>query len=404
MSTYEYILRNPDGRIITERGDFESESAARSRISGPGILVIKIKKVSGPLGGDASFLEKKPSDLDLATFAEQMSVMLFAESGGVRALREVGQGIENKKFQSIVRSLETSVSEGQSLSMAMREHPKTFNSLVTSLIEAGEISSQMPVMLSDLGAMLRKDAELKSKLKSAMIYPGFTAGLAILMAYFMLTKLVPQFTGFLVDSGGKLPALTLALVATSNFLQKAGLFVFIAMGAVIWAFNKYKATPGGKRTIDRLILKTPILGMMVRDVTVARLSRAISLLLENGVKQPQILRILQGIADNEIYRQALIEVGEGVERGESISSGFRNHPKLFTPMMTSMMTIGEESSGISKTMASTADHYEREANRRAENLAKAMEPMMMLVIAVIVGTIVIGMFLPMVSLIQTLQG
>lgn len=398
----KYTIQNPDGRTITATGEFESVNAMKNEIITPGSILVsyQIGNRDIDLG---EFMAKKPNDVDLATFSEQMAVMLNANAGSVGSLREVGGGMEKESFRKIVKSIEQKVSEGASISEAMREHPKVFSKMYIALIEAGESSNELPRQLAGLGESLRKDAELRAKLKSAMVYPGITLGLALIMTYVMLTKLVPQFAGFLTSAGGKLPALTLGIMAVSNFLQKSG--GFLALGLVgLWIlFTRYRKTNEGEKKIDQILLKIPIVGKLVRDVTVSRLARSIAILVENGVKLPEIMRILPGIANNRIFSDALEEISRGIQRGEGVAENMRNRPEVFPRMMASMMQIGENSGSIDETMRSTADHYEREANRQAENLSKAVEPMMMIIVGVLVGTIVIGMFLPMVSLIQQLQ-
>lgn len=400
---YQYLY-NIGGNSQKAEGEFDSLAALKEHISSRGGILIEYKKVNtSSMNAEIKFLEKGPAATDVAQFAEQMAVMLDSGANVRRSLHDIGRDTPNAKLKRAIGEIEGDVEVGSDLSEAMGKHPSIFDNLMVSLVQAGEASNKMDTMLMDLGAMKRSEAEMNNKVRSAMVYPSVMLVAALLLTYLMLTKMVPQFADMVTQTGGEMPALTKFVMGISGFMVRNQIALIIGIPLVAYSFARYRTSREGKPKVDHYLLKMPIIGPLLKATIVSRISRALSLLLRNGVRMPQAVRILQGISGNEDYKQALIEIGEGVKTGERMSMLMREYPELFPGMMVSMMAIGEESGKIDTVMAKSAEHFEREASHRADTLTKAIEPMMLIFVGLVIGTIVIAMFLPMISLMQNLQ-
>jgi type IV pilus assembly protein PilC len=403
MAMYQYTVRDKSGKLISSSMEAESRRAVVDALREKGYYIAEIKEPGSGFGAEIKIPglgPRMPSLRDITIFSRQFSTMISSGLPVVQSLNILQKQTESKGLQNIIKEVRTDVEGGTPLSDAMAKHPRTFDGLYVNLVRAGEVSGSLETILDRVASFLEKNAELRGKIKGAMTYPTIVLIIALGITYFLLTTIVPQFAGLLTETGGDLPALTQGLIVVSNFVQNTGwmILVFIAIG--VFAYRQIYRTPKGRYQIDKLKLRIPIFGNLIRKAAVASFSRTFSLLLRSGVNVVEALDITKGTANNAIVEEALNNAKLAVQKGEQISQPLAAVPEVFPPMVTSMIAIGEETGAIDSMLAKIADFYDREVDEAVEQLTAAIEPLLMVFLGGIVGTIVVGMFLPMFQIVQ----
>jgi len=403
MATYQYTVRDKSGKLITSSMEAESRRAVVDTLREKGYYIAEIKEPGSGLGADIKIPglgPRKPTLRDITIFSRQFSTMISSGLPVVQSLTILHKQTESKGLQNIIKEVRTDVEGGTPLSDALAKHPRTFDGLYVNLVRAGEVSGSLETILDRVASFLEKNAELRGKIKGAMTYPTIVLIIALGITYFLLTTIVPQFAGLLTETGGDLPALTQGLIIVSNFVQSAGwlILVFIAIG--VFAYRQIYRTAKGRYQIDKIKLRIPVFGNLIRKAAVASFSRTFSLLLRSGVNVVEALDITKGTANNAIVEEALNNAKLAVQKGEQISQPLAAVPEVFPPMVTSMIAIGEETGAIDSMLAKIADFYDREVDEAVDQLTAAIEPLLMVFLGGIVGTIVVGMFLPMFQIVQ----
>lgn len=401
---FTYTIIGNDGKAVNEQAEFTSEEEFFADIAGRNQTLLKYSSSgSGLLSSEIKLLEKKPTPDDLATFAEQMSVMLGAGITSAKALEQVAADTPNAVLKRSLMEIREGTVRGDPFSEAMAA-TGLFDNLTVNLVVAGERTSKTKEMLMQLSIMKRKEAELNAKIRSAMIYPMVMLTMAIILTYAMLTQMVPKFATMVADSGGKMPALTAAVMAISNVLSANQVYILLGVPIAIYLFNGWKKTASGRAQIDRLMLKIPVMGPLLKANIISRTARALAMLIDAGVPMVKALEIAGGVAANQEYRSAFDTIREEAANGESVASMMRQYPHLFSGMFVAMMQIGEDSGKTVQTMMQTAEQNERIAERRADTLTKTIEPVMLIFVGALIGTIVIAMFLPLFAIMNSISG
>ena len=408
MPNYAYSVRDAGGVLRSGMSEAENPEVLGRRLREQGFTIqeikqAKAKKSTGGLGTFISNLQKiKPTELSI--FCRQFSTMIDAGVSLVRCLSVLQEQTENKRLQRIIQEVRLEVEAGQTLSKTLAKYPGVFNNLFIGLIRAGEVGGVLEETLQRLSTFLEKDVELRRKVKAAMSYPTVVAVVALLIVVGLCTFIVPVFMKLFVDMGVKdFPALTLGLMAVSNFLvHKAWLCVII--GVVIkFAFQAFYKTKFGLYLIDRLKLKAPVFGNITHKVALARFARTLGTLLTSGVPILQALETVAGTVSNVHISDAIMEARARIREGDRIGDPLTKS-KLFPPMVVQMISIGEESGALDAMLGKVADFYEDEVDAALASLASAIEPLMIIFLGTAVLFIILGMFMPMVSLIQSLSG
>jgi type IV pilus assembly protein PilC len=335
----------------------------------------------------------------LAVFTRQFSVMIDAGLPLVQCLQILGEQQENKTFQRILLQVREDVESGSSLANAMKKHPPAFNELYTNMVAAGEAGGILDTILQRLATYIEKAAKLKSQVKSAMIYPIAVISIAGMVVYVILWKVIPVFGSLFSSLGAELPLPTRVVVAMSKFVGRFWWAIIGAIVAAIVALRQYYATEQGKLTMDGLLLKTPILGTVLRKISVARFCRTLGTLLSAGVPVLEALEITARTSGNAVIERALLEVRKAVEEGKSLADPLKT-TKQFPPMVVQMISVGEATGAMDTMLGKIAEFYEDEVDAAVTGMMKLIEPVMILFLGVVVGGIVIAMYLPMFSLIS----
>ncbi len=340
---------------------------------------------------------------ELAIFTRQFSVMIDAGLPLVQCLEILAGQQENKIFQKILTSVRASVEGGATLSASMKQHEKVFDPLYYNMVEAGETGGILDTILQRLSTYIEKNVKLKRAVKSAMIYPVSVMGIAIAVVGLLLWKVVPVFATLFTGLGAALPLPTRIVIALSNFVGSIyGLMIVVfSIGSAIAIHFWYK-TPQGRYSLDALLLKAPVVGMVLRKIAVARFTRTLGTLISSGVPILEGLDITSRTAGNAVVERAIAQTRKAVEAGRSLVDPLKE-TDVFPGMVTQMIGVGEQTGAMDAMLQKIADFYEDEVDVAVKDMLTAIEPIMIVFLGIVVGGVVISMYLPMFSLIGQLS-
>ncbi len=341
----------------------------------------------------------KVSAKRLAIFTRQFSVMIDAGLPLVQCLEILGSQQDDKAFQKIILAIRQDVESGNSLAEAMRKHPKAFDDLFVNMVAAGEAGGILDTILRRLAVYIEKAVRLAGQVKTAMIYPIAVISIAALVVTIILWKVIPTFAALFAALGAELPLPTRMVIAASNFLARYFPFIVAAFILAGYFLKRYYKTYKGRRVIDNMILKSPVLGDIMRKIAVARFCTTLSTLTASGVPILDGLEITAKTAGNAIIEDAIMVVRKSVEAGRTIAEPL-GETKVFPPMVVQMIGVGEQTGALDAMLSKIAEFYEQEVDQAVEGLMKLMEPIMIALLGTIIGTIVVAMYLPMFDLIS----
>jgi len=406
MPTYVFKGRNKLNETVVGERVADNRDALRTILRKEQVTLTSVKEKGREIGIPKLGGSKKVKAKSLSIFTRQFSVMIDAGLPLVQCLEILGQQQENKFFQQTLLQVRQDVEEGSTLAAAMARHPKVFDNLYTNMVEAGEAGGILDLILQRLSTFIEKIVKLKRDVMSAMIYPIAVIGMAIAAIAVIMIVVIPQFEVIflgLLGPGEKLPLPTRIVTGLSGFLAGwGGLAILVAIIGLVVGFKFYYKTPGGRKVIDRTTLRVPILGDILRKVSVARFSRTLSTLLSSGVPILQSLEITAKTSGNVIIEEAILKVRTGVERGESFVDPLKA-TNVFPHMVAQMIGIGEQTGALDNMLAKIADFYEEEVDAAIANLLTLMEPLLIGFLGVSIGSIVIAMYMPLFTLIGKLS-
>ena len=407
MPTFAYTGRTRGGETVSGERVADSMDAATAALRREQINVTRItpaakgneeaaaKKEKGGKSG------KKVAAKNLAVFTRQFSVMIDAGLPLVQCLDILGSQEEDKNFAFVIMATRTDVESGASLADAMRKHPKTFDPLFTNMIAAGEAGGILDTILKRLATYIEKAVKLAGQVKSAMIYPIAVVVIAGAVVGVILWKVIPTFAALFSGLGADLPLPTRIVIALSDNLVRFFPFILIGGGGAAYGFKTYYATSNGRRVIDQITLKLPVLGNIMKKIAVARFCRTLSTLISSGVPILDGLEITAKTAGNAIVEDAIMVTRKSIERGETISAPLKD-TKVFPSMVTQMIGVGEATGALDTMLGKIADFYEEEVDTAVAGLLTLLEPIMIAMLGIVVGGIVIAMYLPIFDLISKL--
>ena len=408
MATYAYTVRDSAGTMRNGTSEAENPDVLARRLREQGFVISEIKPAKVKKAG-GNFLEnlQRVKLTDLSIFCRQFSTMVDAGVSLVRCLDVLSQQQSNARFKRIILDILKEVEAGNTLSKSMAKYPSVFSNLFIGLVRAGEVGGVLEETLQRLSTFLEKDVEMKRKIKSAMTYPSIVMGAAVIIVVGLCRFIVPTFLGLfetmLPHGRADFPALTLGLVAVSDFLTNKLWAVILISIAVTIAWKAFVKTNFGMHFWDRLKLKLPVFGKLNHKVALARFSRTLGTLLTSGVPILQALETVAGTVSNVVISDAIMEARARIREGDRIGDPLTKS-KLFPPMVVQMISIGEESGSLDAMLSKIADFYEDEVDAALAALAVAIEPLLICFLGVAVLLIVLGMFMPMIVLIQSLSG
>ncbi|BBN94264.1 type II secretion system protein [Deinococcus grandis] len=405
MPVFEYRVRDRSGKVLKSQMEAETANQVRDALRSKGLMIVEIKAPKSGLNADVKipFLDNRPPSLkQVAIFSKQLATLINAGVPLVQSLAILQKQIDHKGFQGVVKEMRGEIEAGTPLSDALAKHPKIFNRLYLNLVRAGETSGTLDSVLERIAAFQEKELALRGKIKSALTYPAVVLAFAVLITYFLLTTIVPQFAGILSQLNAPLPFITKMLMAVSDFLKNQILIMVGIIIAVTFLYRWYYNTPKGRVIIDDIKLRVPILGNLIQKSAIASFSRTFGLLISSGVNIIESLEITKGTANNAIVEESIENAKNVVMVGEQMSSSLATS-KVFPPMVVSMISIGEETGSLDDMLVKVGDFYDREVDEAVDSMTAAIEPLMIVFLGGIVGTIVAGMFLPMFAIIGQLS-
>src|SRR5688500_11499893 len=403
MATFAYSGRTRAGQNVNGERMADTIDAAVAALRREQILVTQIKPTKDKAAPKAAgkLKAKKVAAKNLAVFTRQFSVMIDAGLPLVQCLEILGNQEEDEHFAAVIQATRGDVESGASLADAMKNHPKTFDPLFTNMIAAGEAGGILDTILKRLATYIEKSVKLKGEVKSAMIYPIAVVVIAVVVVAAILWKVIPTFAQLFSGLGAQLPLPTRIVIAASDNLVSYGWILIVAGAAIGWALKTYYATDSGRRMIDWICLKLPVLGDILKKVAVARFCRTLSTLLSSGVPIMDGLDITARTAGNAIIEDAIMVTRSGIERGETVSGPLKE-TGVFPSMVVQMINVGETTGALDAMLSKIADFYEEEVDTAVAGLLTLMEPVMIAFLGVLVGGIVIAMYLPIFDLISKL--
>jgi type IV pilus assembly protein PilC len=399
MAVFVYQGRTASGN---QNGEIEApdRSSAVGELRRRAILVTKIAEKTAPkmsfkFGG-------KVKDKEMAIFTRQFSTMIDAGLPLVQCLNILAEQSESKTLRSVTGQVARHVEAGSTLADALRRHPRTFDDLFTNLVEVGEAGGILDVVLQRLAAYIEKAAALKRKVKAAMVYPCAIIGVALLVVIFMLTFVIPTFAQMFKDLGADLPLPTKIVMLLSDFVRSYILLLIAGMIGAVMALRSYYRTEGGRATIDALMLKLPVFGTLVRKVAVARFTRTLGTLVQSGVPILDGLRITARTAGNKVVEKAVLQCRAAVTEGKTLADPLRTSG-VFPPMVTQMISVGEQTGALDAMLSKIADFYDDEVDTAVSTLTSLLEPIMIVFLGVVVGGLVVAMYLPIFKLVTLVK-
>lgn len=347
-------------------------------------------------------ITRKVNSKDLSFFCRQMNAMLNAGSTILRCLDIMRRQIENKRLREAIAIMHGEVQKGKLLSQAMLEHPNVFPKLMVYMVESGELSGNLDIILHRLANHYEKEAKLRNKVKSALIYPIILIVLCIIVVIFLVTFILPTFVGMFESSGVALPLPTRMLLAFSKFLRDYAIIIILSILALFLLFTQYLNSEQGRKSYHRSLLRLPILKGLNTKIITAKFSRNLSTMLSSGVPLLTALDNVSNAIGNMVVAEEIMRYREEIQKGSELHQVVREG-KLFPPMLDNMMEIGKESGALDTILEKTADYYDDEAEQALQRLVTLFEPTMIIFLAVVVGFIVISMALPMFDMAKTVQ-
>jgi len=372
------------------QGELEASNTQRARaaLRQQGVRVKRLRKKSKPL------IPKriKPKDISIAT--RQLATMLSAGIPIASSYAAIAKGSDHEKIQEVFKEIQTEVEAGNNLSLALNRYPRLFDDLYTNLVAVGERSGNLDNLMEKIASYMENHEEIKAKIKGAMFYPAAVIAVAFIVTTLLLLFVIPQFEDLFSSFGASLPALTAALIAISRGFRDHFLSIFGAIiGSIVFIVFTYRRSEKMQRGVDRLSLRMPIFGEILRKAAVSRYARTLATMFGSGVPLVESLNSVAGATGNSLYSDACSNIREAVSTGRSLSASMAD-TGLFPAMVIQMTTTGEESGAIEDMLNKVADFYEREVREAVDNMSKLIEPLLMVVLGGIVGTLVIGMYLP----------
>ncbi|HEX5422001.1 MAG TPA: type II secretion system F family protein [Candidatus Acidoferrales bacterium] len=401
MPVFTYKGTNRTGAAVSGERVAASKNDLTTMLRREQISVSKVSE-KGKEFNIPTFGSGKVESKELAVFTRQFSVMIDAGLPLVQCLEILAGQQENKTFQKILNGVRGSVEGGTTLSAAMKQHEKVFDPLYYNMVEAGETGGILDTILQRLSTYIEKNVKLKRAVKSAMVYPVSVMGIAAAVVILLLWKVVPIFVNLFNGLDVDLPLPTRIVIGLSHFIGSIyGFLILVFFVGSIFAINFWYRTPAGRMTVDTVLLKVPILGIVLRKIAVARFTRTLGTLIASGVPILEALDITARTAGNAVVEKALGQTRKAVEAGRSLVDPLKE-TDVFPGMVTQMIGVGEQTGAMDAMLQKIADFYEDEVDAAVKDLLTSLEPIMIVFLGVVVGGVVISMYLPLFSLIGKL--
>lgn len=403
MLTFDYTARDTTtNKVIHSTVQAESERAAAKVLMAQGIVPLELTEQTNK-ANILSRLSNRVSVKDRVIFTRQLATLINAGLPLAQSLRTLADQTQNKRLIAVIGEIINSIEGGSTLADAFAKHKEIFNDVFIALIAAGEASGTLDQALERVASQQEKDAELLSKVRGAMIYPMIVLVVIMGVIGFMLFTIIPQIERLYDDLNQNLPIVTAVLVAVSDFVLYYWWLIILMIVTAAYFAKRYIETDAGRKTFDTLKLNVPLFGNLFRKVYMARFTRTGQTLMATGVQMLEVLRISARAVNNIPVSDSILRAADKVKGGKALSSALRNEPYILS-LVPQMIGIGEQSGGIDKMMGKAATYFENEVDEAVRSISTAIEPVLMVVLAVVAGLMVLAILLPVYGLIGNLPG
>jgi type IV pilus assembly protein PilC len=400
MPLFEYTARNPsNGQIQKGQVDLASKEEVTAFLRKQRMMMVSVREAPKPI--KISF-GNTIKTRDIVIFTRQFATMINAGLPLVQSLDILAKQTENAALKEVVRQVVFDVEAGNTLADAFRKHPKAFTDLYVNMIAAGEAGGILDTILLRLATFMEKNDALVRKVKGAMVYPVVIMGVAVIAITVLLIFVIPTFQSMFASVNLELPLPTRIVIGMSNFLTSFWWAILGVIGLTVFAIRRYYATTNGRKTLDTLLINSPVLGDVIRKSAVSRFTRTLGTLVSSGVAILDGLEITAKTSGNRVIHDAVMESRASIAGGDTIA-GPLERSKVFPPMVVSMIAVGEQTGGLDEMLSKIADFYDEEVDVAVSALLSLMEPMMIVILGVVVGGMVIAMYLPIFDMMNAVQ-
>lgn len=408
MATFKYKIKNREGTFKEGTIDAANQDIVLTRLRQQGVYVVSLEKQMG----EGESLAKKQITFNFLARIRQRDIMIFTRqfatliSSGmslIESLATLEEQCDNPKFKKIISQMRNDIESGYSLSEALQKHEKIFRRIYVSLVRAGEAGGVVDVTLENMAKFLEKEENMRLKINNKTAYPKFVMVFAVVITFVIIVFMVPTFQDIYDEIGATLPVITQVIIFIGNLFKKPW-FYAILIGVIVggkYLFRKILTTPSGRSLFDKIKISLPKFGTLIKTISFARLNRQFEILLKTGVPILTALDIIKGVSDNIHIDNALLSIKKGIREGENMSEPMARY-SIFPPMMVQMIAVGERTGNLDTVLEKIADFYEDESSAAIDTMITVLEPMMLLVVALIIGMIVISMYLPMFNVYQNM--
>lgn len=386
---------NRQGRRLKGEQSGQSVATVRADLRRQGITPIKVKKKPKDL-----FTPRKPpiKPADIAVFSRMLATMMSSGVPLMQSMQIIGEGHENASMQDMILAIKADVESGTSLTEALAKFPLQFDDLYVSLVNAGEQSGTLETLLHEIATYQEKTEALKAKIRKAMVYPAAILVVAFVVTAILMIFVIPEFEKLFTGFGADLPGLTKLVIEISQFFQEKWWLIFgVLIGSVVGIMQAKKRSRKVQHFFDRMLLKIPVIGIIMEKGAIARFARTFSTMFKAGVPMVEAMNSVAGATGNIVFSEATIVMRDDVATGTQLNVAMKSS-ELFPNMVVQMVAIGEESGSLDAMLAKVADFYEREVDDAVDNMTALMEPLIMVVLGGLIGTLVIAMYLPIFKL------
>jgi type IV pilus assembly protein PilC len=394
MPSFNYSAAAKDGK--TETGVIEAANlvSAGHLLKEQGLMPLDLsEKKSRDILGSLLAMASVPLKEKIA-FIQNLDLLLRSGVSAPRAMRIIAKQTNNKRFKNTITTMAGDVEAGKSLHESMAAYPKIFSHIFVSMVEVGEISGNLEKSLEYLRIQLQREADLKSKTKGAMIYPGVIISAMLIIGIALSIFVLPSLTATFKDFDTDLPVITKIVIKFSDFMAGNAIVVIVGLLVAIGGGIYFLRTTIGKRLLDAFLLKMPLISPVVKKINMARFSRILGSLMKSGVAVVQGLEVTSQAMDNVYYREVIAETSEKVKLGKPLTEALQAHDKLFPFIVTQMLTIGEETGNLETILDQLAEHFEAEVDDTMKNMSSIIEPLLLLVIGAVVGFLAMALISP----------
>lgn len=401
MAVFAFSGRTRTGQTISGEMDAPNREAVVAQLRRQQVMATSVKPKASDVQIRIPGFGGKVSERDLAVVTRQLATMIDAGLPLVQCLEILASQQENKLLKKVLHDIRQDVEGGATFSAALKRHPKIFGALYTNMVEAGEAGGILDTILNRLAAYIEKAMILKRRVKTAMFYPATIISVAVVVVIFLLLYVIPTFQQMFAGFGATLPLPTLFVLALSNFVRAYILFIIVGIVGMVVGIRVFNGTEGGKRTIDRILLRLPVFGPLIRKVAVAKFSRTLGTLVSSGVSILEGLDITARTAGNKIVEEAVFRARTVIAQGKTIAEPLEASG-VFPRMVTQMIGVGEQTGALDRMLNKIADFYDEEVDVAVAGLTSLLEPLLVIFLGVIIGGVVIAMYLPIFKLISVM--